>query len=492
MSSMDFIPAHTTATSVRESSSRSAEMSKFLSAPRWAPPMPPVAKICIPASAATIIVAATVVAPSLPVAKNWSEIKSEIEANQKEIATIDEQLQDQSKVSESYYKEIEGKQKELHDLKSQKSDYEFNASQQITKKLQDKSNKVAELETSLKNIETKEKETNQSIQAKEQKIVNIDNEVLELRNQFSEVSGKTLKIDEHQFTCPTCMRAFEDADIEEKKVELENNFNINKANQLEEINKKGKGLKAEKLNLEKEVEALKSKNFTSEKESVKKAIEEAKKAPAGVETVQAILKNNQSYQEVVAQITSLEKEIETKQSQKPKTDSEALNQLKLQKTELSGKIDELKKALNKRTQIEQGNERISELNDQSKDLAQQLADLERDEYTINAFTHAKINAVEEKINQLFPTVKFKMFEEQINGGVSEVCETLINGVPFSDANNAAKIQTGIEIINVLSKHYDFHAPIFIDNAESVTTLPNTDSQAICLIVEKGTKELTIK
>src|ERR1700722_10058876 len=61
MSRIDLAPAQTTATRVRESSTRSAEMSNVSSTPRCTPPMPPVAKISMPASPATNIVAATVV-----------------------------------------------------------------------------------------------------------------------------------------------------------------------------------------------------------------------------------------------------------------------------------------------------------------------------------------------------------------------------------------------------------------------------------------------
>jgi hypothetical protein len=68
MSRIDFTPAQTTATGVRASSSRSAEMSKLSPAPRCTPPMPPVANTRMPASAAMIIVAATVVAPVWPAA----------------------------------------------------------------------------------------------------------------------------------------------------------------------------------------------------------------------------------------------------------------------------------------------------------------------------------------------------------------------------------------------------------------------------------------
>ena len=63
MSRMLFTPALTTATGVVDSSVRSALMSKVAEAPRWTPPSPPVTKTRMPASAASRIVAATVVAP---------------------------------------------------------------------------------------------------------------------------------------------------------------------------------------------------------------------------------------------------------------------------------------------------------------------------------------------------------------------------------------------------------------------------------------------
>ena len=66
MSSRLLAPAQTTATEVWASSWRSAEMSMVVSAPRWTPPMPPVAKTRMPASSAIIMVVATVVAPVRP------------------------------------------------------------------------------------------------------------------------------------------------------------------------------------------------------------------------------------------------------------------------------------------------------------------------------------------------------------------------------------------------------------------------------------------
>jgi hypothetical protein len=58
-----------------------------------------------------------------------------------------------------------------------------------------------------------------------------------------------------------------------------------------------------------------------------------------------------------------------------------------------------------------------------------------------------------------------------------------NGVPYEGGlNNAARINVGLDIINTLGQHYGFSAPIFVDNAEAVTQLIDTDSQVIRLVV----------
>lgn len=77
--------------------------------------------------------------------------------------------------------------------------------------------------------------------------------------------------------------------------------------------------------------------------------------------------------------------------------------------------------------------------------------------------------------------------------LKEVCETTFNGVPYSsNLNNAARINVGLDIINTLSKHYGVQAPIFVDNAESVTKLIDIDAQVISLVVSEGDKELRVE
>ncbi|MNP21080.1 hypothetical protein D3C76_1136850 [compost metagenome] len=66
-------------------------------------------------------------------------------------------------------------------------------------------------------------------------------------------------------------------------------------------------------------------------------------------------------------------------------------------------------------------------------------------------------------------------------------------MPFDGGlNSAARTNVGIDIINALSDHYGFSAPIFIDNAESVTQLVDTDAQVIRLVVSETDKQLRIE
>jgi len=83
-----------------------------------------------------------------------------------------------------------------------------------------------------------------------------------------------------------------------------------------------------------------------------------------------------------------------------------------------------------------------------------------------------------------------MFEQQINGGIADTCETMINGVPFSDANRAAQINAGLEIIATFSKVHDTYCPIFIDNAEAVNSLFDIPTQIVALYVNDS-KDLEV-
>jgi hypothetical protein len=98
----------------------------------------------------------------------------------------------------------------------------------------------------------------------------------------------------------------------------------------------------------------------------------------------------------------------------------------------------------------------------------------------------------ERINSKFELARFKLFETQVNGGLAECCEATFNGVPYGSLNHGSRINVGLDIINTLSDFYRFAPPIFIDNAESVTSLLRTRGQQIRLVVSESDKALRIE
>lgn len=93
----------------------------------------------------------------------------------------------------------------------------------------------------------------------------------------------------------------------------------------------------------------------------------------------------------------------------------------------------------------------------------------------------------------FRIVSFKLFDNQINGGLKECCECTVNGIPFSSLNNGHRIIAGLDIIRSLSELNGVSCPVFIDNSEAVNenNFPSMESQMIHLVVTDD-KELKVE
>jgi hypothetical protein len=108
-----------------------------------------------------------------------------------------------------------------------------------------------------------------------------------------------------------------------------------------------------------------------------------------------------------------------------------------------------------------------------------------------------MNTISGHINAKFKGVRFKLFEQLINGGMKETCVMQVNSngsyVDYGNANHAAQILGGLDVIDALSELYGVEAPVLIDNAECLDTQhqPKSHSQLILLKVSDD-KDLTIK
>lgn len=128
---------------------------------------------------------------------------------------------------------------------------------------------------------------------------------------------------------------------------------------------------------------------------------------------------------------------------------------------------------------------MDNLKNEASNYAQQIADIEKQEFAIDEFNKVRIDECESRINGMFQIVKFQLFDKTIDGNEFECCIALNKaGVPISATNTAEQINAGLDIIRTLSEFYNVSAPIFVDSAESVNRFINPTSQMVYVRVTK--------
>ena len=318
----------------------------------------------------------------------------------------------------------------------------------------------------------------------------IEKSIVELRDKWHEVNNQKLElcVDE---SCPICGQDLPTDKVQEAKDKAIADFNSGKAKRLADINDAGKANKVELekitakiTDLENEIAELES-SLELHAEDNAKLNGDLAKTKANFEDY----KEQTDYKKLLAEKDKLQKVLagdrEGIEPEKERIEAEIETIKKVEADLLEAKAN---LALHK-----QGEKRINELEAQQGVLAEEFEKLEEELYLIDLFIRTKVTLLTERINSKFKFARFKLFEEQINGGISEVCETTYNGVPYSSGlNNAARINVGLDIINTLSEHYNFAPPVFIDNAEAVTELIPVEGQLISLIVSGKDKTLRIE
>lgn len=412
---------------------------------------------------------------NMPEPVDASAINKLVGQLEEEINVIESEMLDRSKAAESQLQKREDIQKEIYKLRNLVSDLEFQDRQVNTKAYNEHQSSLNLIKEDVAKKQEAHASKQREIKSNTEKIVSLVSELDHLKKQWVALNEEKLEFKNDQFSCPTCKRAYEAEDIEAKKSEMTTNFNTDKVKRLEEITKSGQAKKAEQ-------EALKARN-----EEIQKEIDVIIKDLSDInelllsqekEPVQSV--SNPHIPELHKKIGELE---ESLRNQPGVDNSEQMKR----KADIQHRISNLKTELQANEFIEKNKARIQELEGQSKTLGQEVADLERLEFTMAEFTKCKIEMVEGRINSKFPTVRFKMYQNLINGGEEETCVALVNGVPFNDVNTAGQINAGLEIIGALCEHYGVLAPIFVDQSESVNQLFPTESQLVRLVVTTDEK-----
>ena len=158
---------------------------------------------------------------------------------------------------------------------------------------------------------------------------------------------------------------------------------------------------------------------------------------------------------------------------------------------LRAEISDLDAELAKESVLSFAEKRCDELRESAKKTAAELSALDKQLFICEEYARYKVSFVESTINSKFRFTRWKLFEEQVNGGLNDCCEATYDGVPYSSLNNGMRINIGVDVISTISDHCGMKVPFVIDNAESVTSLMHIDTQVIRLVVSENDKELRV-
>lgn len=327
----------------------------------------------------------------------------------------------------------------------------------------------------------------------EQKRNEIFAEHRKLQEEYNALQSEVF--DESLTVCDKCGQPLPS----DKVNELHENYNERKSNRLMELNRKMNDLvnygreNASKEMLASSREAISE--WTEDVAAIEKATEGYRTKLKDAEDVAQNAKlppfeQTEEYASITAEITAVK---ENGKASAPDT-SETDSKIASLREEEAAVFSKLAAFETEKTQ----KARVAELEQEEKELGKKFSDIERAVYLCDKFSLVKSSLLSDKINERFSTVRFQLFRQNItNDGIEEICDVLVPSesgalVPFGDANRAARLNAGIEIIGVLSEFYGIELPIFVDNAESVTNIIPTKAQMIRLVVSDSDKELRLE
>ncbi|MGP1568866.1 MAG: AAA family ATPase, partial [Peptoanaerobacter stomatis] len=293
-----------------------------------------------------------------------------------------------------------------------------------------------------------------------------------LNKQLEDERQKWITLSETEFSgdtiCPTCKQELPYQEIAKIKEE----FNINKSKKLESIELQANHIK-EKIQ-------LKEKNI-QDNELILQDLQKELDNIAETENIEELISTIQK-EDVPERVAEIDAEIEAKKQELTNLNKADNKDLLERKKAIESEIEDINKQLYYKDENIKIQAKIEQYKEQEKELAKAYEKTQEILNLCDEYTKVYTSLVSDKINDMFKLVKFKLFDVQINGGIAETCEATVDGVPYSDVNNAGKINAGLDIINVLSEKLDISTPIFIDNAESVNELIEVNAQVVRLVV----------
>lgn len=413
----------------------------------------------------------------------YNSIKEVKEVSDEDIEKIDKQMEElDSELTYLKKKSDEGKSKErIYEIEKQIDHIEKAIERAKKEEKESLIASISRLKAEADHHRDSQERAEKALDQQEEELKRINDKIENKKKEYYEEKDKMFT-EESLVYCPVCGQNMP-SEIRAYKVE---ELNEKKAARIEEIKTEGKALKEKKNSILENMQSL-----------IKKGEEHFSSAGNIEETVERKTKRYDEVDETVSK-----DKLEELKSLKEEKHSLENNKTTKEEGETKRKIDKLEEERillkNKKSDMEtmraeheaskRTNKRIKDLEKNEKEIAKKIEQLSRQLYEVGLAEIKKAENIQKNINSKFNLAKFSLFKVQVNGGIRPICETTYKGVPFNRGlNNGAKINVGLDIISTLSDHYGVKCPNFIDNAESVLDIIETNSQQIHLAVSKNKK-----
>lgn len=445
-----------------------------------------------------------------PQAADYADVEKRLKAKQAELEQLEKEMLDIATAQRKQYERMQGRVAQIGEWKKRHGEL-LNAAK--LKAQQDTFNANAKRTQATQQLEAKRKQLAYAEQQAKVLSDTAEGNIKRMQTEIERLQGERQQLlikwearnaEQYQpqpfngtFTCPLC-RDIECnhpvliANHEETERAAQDAWYKQQAADLDSMTQQGQGINER---IKTTTEQLKAEESRRDEQKAASAKEIAAIGDE-IKQLQNLIAITPEVEETAVNGTDIPEWVELQAKiaaaeNEPVTDNSGVDTGAMQqrKAALTADIDALKATMATKATIEANGEKIKAEEQRQLDLATQKADIEGEEMTIEEMVHKQSEEIERRVNSLFQLVKFRMFEQQINGGEKPTCIATVNGVRYADLNSAMKTNAGLDIINTICAFNEVTAPIFIDNAEGVNTLHPTAAQVVRLVVTNG--DLTI-
>lgn len=284
--------------------------------------------------------------------------------------------------------------------------------------------------------------------------------------------------------CAYCGQELPADVIEEKRKQ----FNERKQNELDSIVAKGKNLKQQIEDTEKDLQAkLEIINAGVELEQLENAdmlyakLDELNKSYVPYESTE-------EYQKMFNEIETLKSTL----PEIPQSDNEGLTNMK---RSLIAELETQNRMYGKKQDIIDTMNKIEALKSDLRNICNEEARIEGLLVKITEYVEEKANIVSSRVNDRLSICKIQMYRVQKDGGVAPDCRVYSKeGVPFSTINNSKAMLIRIDLQRFFCNHFNVQLPIFVDEYKSFDDFnaPKSQGEQMVMLYASNSPILEVK